>query len=193
MTQNTFVTFSSTALPVRSYWLERPRVFCWNTFPVLLLYTYLSKDNVWLFLDDKIPRAWHLLWQESVQLQGWMLDKIMGVAIESTANPSLPKGWIFPEPLHPWAPQFHLQSAKFVFAFHIIFSILSGTPGSLLQYSNPLHMQTTEWCLGFWVWRKCTVKLQSLLLCKPWGEGFQVLMAGAPFLHRAPLFLSVKT
>lgn len=185
MTQNTFVTFSSTALPVRGYWLERPRVFCWRAFPVLLLYTCLSKDNVWLFLDDKIPRAWHPLWQESVQLQGWMLDKITGIAIESTANPSLPKGWQFPEPPHP---------VKFVFAFHLIFPILSETPGSLLQYSNPLHMQTNEWVMPVvLILKKMHHEVTESSLMQTMRWGLLMLMAGAPFLHRTPLFLSVKT
>lgn len=192
MTQNAFVSFSSTVLPVRGYWVERPSVFCWSAFTVLLLYACLFKDNVWLFLDDKIPRARHPLWQEeSVQPQGWMFDKIMGVAIELTANPSLPKGCLFPELLHPRAFQF-ATSPTCVCISHYLFNLLRDSR-VLLQYSNPLHMQTKKWMVSLVLILKKMhheVTLSSLMETTRWGLPCAVHWSTSP--SPGSIFLKYK-
>lgn len=188
MTPNTFVTFSSqlclsgaTDCKDPGYFAGVPSLYC---FCILVCPKTMSGFS-WMTKSTELGIHWdknQCSYRDGCLTKFWLL----------LSNPlQIP---VYPRMAISWATASRGFTVPFatsevcVCVSHHLFNPL-GDSGSLLQYSNPLHTQTSEWVIPcFWVWRKCTMKLQRLLLCKPWGEGFQVLMAGAPFLHRAHYF-----
>lgn len=174
MTQNVFVSFSSIALSARGYWVERPSVFCWSTFPVLLLYACLFSDNVWLFLEDKNPPELGIHCDKMSQCshRDGCLTKLWALLLNPLQIPVYPKdGCFLSHHIHGLYNSV-CNSTICVCISHYLFNLLRDSR-VLLQYSNPLYMQTKNWMMSLVLILKKMhheVTLSFLMQTTRWGR-----------------------